>query len=68
MLAWVHEIALDAVEFAHRWGGSKSIASTSTLGRYVRDMHVATQHLLVDPKMLVDSAAVLLPIYAQAQD
>lgn len=68
MLSWVHEVALDVVEFAHRWGGSKSIGSTSTLGRYVRDMHVATQHLLVDPKMLVDSAAVLLPIYAQAKD
>ncbi len=29
-------------------------------------MHVATQHLLVDPKMMVDAAAVLLPIYAEA--
>lgn len=68
MLAWVHEVALGVVEFSHRWAGTKSIGSTSTLGRYVRDMHVATQHLLVDPKMLVDSAGVLLPIYASAQD
>lgn len=30
-------------------------------------MNVATQHLLVDQKMLVDAAAVLLPIYAQAE-
>ncbi|MBC2589685.1 acyl-CoA dehydrogenase family protein [Rhodococcus aetherivorans] len=67
MLAWVHEVCADVVTFAHRWGGSASIASTSTLGRFVRDMNVATQHLLVDQKMLVDAAAVLLPIYAQAE-
>ncbi|MBC2637668.1 MULTISPECIES: acyl-CoA dehydrogenase family protein [unclassified Rhodococcus (in: high G+C Gram-positive bacteria)] len=66
MLAWVHEVTADIVEFAHRWGGSRSIGRTSTLGRYVRDMHVATQHLLVDPKMLVDAAEVLLPIYTHA--
>lgn len=67
MLAWVHEVTADVVMFAHRWGGSQSIARTSTLGRFVRDMNVATQHLLVDPKMFVDAAAVLLPIYAQAE-
>lgn len=67
MLSWVHEVTSDIVEFAHRWGGSQSIGRTSTLGRFVRDMHVATQHLLVDPKMLVDAAGVLLPVYAQAE-
>lgn len=66
MLAWVHEVTDDAVSFAHKWGGSRSIARTSELGRYVRDMRVATQHLLVDPKGLVDAAAVLLPIYEKA--
>ncbi|WP_331879985.1 acyl-CoA dehydrogenase family protein [Williamsia sp.] len=67
MLAWIHEVTADIVAFAHRWGGSRSIGRTSTLGRYVRDMHVATQHLLVDPKMLVDAAAVLLPVYTNAE-
>lgn len=66
MLAWSHEVAADIVAFAHRWGGSKSIGATSELGRYSRDMQVATQHLLVDPKMLVDAAGVLLPVYAAA--
>ncbi|MCV7220312.1 acyl-CoA dehydrogenase family protein [Mycolicibacterium elephantis] len=66
MLAWIHEVTDDMVSFAHKWGGSRSIASTSELGRYVRDMRVATQHLLVDPKGLVDAAAVLLPIYEKA--
>lgn len=66
MLAWSHEVASGIVAFAHRWGGSKSIGSTSELGRYSRDMQVATQHLLVDPKMLVDAAAVLLTTYAEA--
>ena len=65
MLAWVHEVTNNVVAFAHRWSGSRSIGSTSALGRYVRDMQVATQHLLVDPKWLVDAAGVLLPIYAQ---
>lgn len=64
MLSWVHEVTADIVMFAHRWGGSQSIGRTSTLGRFVRDMNVATQHLLVDPKMFVDAAAVLLPVYA----
>jgi len=66
MLSWIHEVCADIVAFAHRWGGSQSISWTSTLGRMMRDMNVATQHLLVDPRMLVDAAAVLLPSYAQA--
>jgi len=67
MLSWVHEVAADVVTFAHRWGGSQSIGRKSTLGRFVRDMNVATQHLLVDPIMLVNAAGVLLPIYAEAE-
>ncbi len=66
MLAWIHEVTSDIVLFAHKWGGSRSIGRTSELGRFMRDMQVATQHLLVDPKGLVDAAAVLLPLYSQA--
>ncbi|WP_062896101.1 acyl-CoA dehydrogenase family protein [Mycobacterium avium] len=66
-LAWSHESADAIVGFAHRWSGSQSIGRASTLGRYVRDMQVATQHLLVDPKWLADAATDLLPIYAEAE-
>ncbi|MGE2836864.1 acyl-CoA dehydrogenase family protein [Mycobacterium sp. SMC-4] len=65
-LSWSHEAADAIVGFAHRWSGSQSIGRTATLGRYVRDMQVATQHLLVDPKWLADAATDLLPIYAAA--
>ncbi|BBZ61876.1 acyl-CoA dehydrogenase family protein [Mycolicibacterium monacense] len=65
-LAFSHETMDTIVGFAHRWSGSQSIGRTSTLGRYVRDMQVATQHLLVDPKFLADAATDLLPIYAAA--
>jgi alkylation response protein AidB-like acyl-CoA dehydrogenase len=66
VLSWSHEVTDEIVGFAHRWSGSQSIGRTATLGRYVRDMQVATQHLLVDPKWLADAAADLLPIYAEA--
>ncbi|MFA5712200.1 acyl-CoA dehydrogenase family protein, partial [Mycolicibacterium sp.] len=67
-LSWSHEAADTIVGFAHRWSGSQSIGRTATLGRYVRDMQVATQHLLVDPKWLADAATDLLPIYAAAAE
>ncbi len=55
---WVHQVAGDVVRFAHLWSGSEVIRRDSTLGRLSRDMAIATQHVVVDPITLVDSAIV----------
>lgn len=53
---WAHQVAADVVRFCHCWAGSESIRTSSALGRCMRDMYVATQHVYVDPISLVDAA------------
>lgn len=55
-----HNIASEVVHFAHLWSGTASLRNPSPLGRAVRDLMAATQHLLVDQKMLVDSAPPII--------
>lgn len=58
--AWSHNICKEVVDFCHLWGGSASVRNPSALGRCMRDMHVATQHIFVDQQHLVDAAPTLL--------
>ncbi len=55
-----HNVASEIVQFCHLWSGSASLRNPSRLGRAVRDMMAATQHLLVDQKMLVDCAPAII--------
>jgi alkylation response protein AidB-like acyl-CoA dehydrogenase len=57
---WVHEVAADVVGFCYKWGGSTAIRTPSALGRCMRDMSVATQHVFVDPITLVDAAPPIM--------
>lgn len=57
---WAHQVAADVVRFCHYWAGSESIRASSALGRCMRDMHVATQHVYVNPISLVDAAPALM--------
>lgn len=62
-VTWTQGAAAEVVTFAHRWGGSQSIKNDSPLGRCMRDVSIATQHLLVDPMTLVNASAAILPGY-----
>jgi alkylation response protein AidB-like acyl-CoA dehydrogenase len=55
-----HNTATEVVQFCHLWAGTASLRNPSTLGRTLRDLMAATQHFLVDQKMLVDSAPPIL--------
>lgn len=53
-------VAADVVRWCYTWAGSDSLRNPSPLGRCMRDILGATQHLLVDPNSLVDLAPDLL--------
>jgi indole-3-acetate monooxygenase len=57
---WAHEVLTDVVGFCHLYGASQSLRVPSLLGRVSRDTAVATQHVLIDPNTLVDTAVPLL--------
>lgn len=57
---WVHTLAADIVRRCHMWAGSDAIRTNSRLGRCLRDMYVATQHVFVDPVTLADSAPAIM--------
>lgn len=60
VVVWSHKVAADVVKFCHMWAGSQSIGRSSILGRCMRDMMVATQHVFVDPISLTNAAPVII--------
>lgn len=60
----VTRVAYEAVEFAYQWSGSKGLREPGALGRIMRDMHGATQHVYIDPTTLVNAAPSLFAAYA----
>ena len=52
-LAGTHaaESAARAVDIAYTMGGGTSVFETSPLQRCLRDVHVATQHIMVAPRL-----------------
>ena len=62
---FVTRVAYETVEFAYLWSGSKGLREPGALGRIMRDMHAATQHVYVDSTTLVNSAPSLLAAYAK---
>lgn len=57
---FAHNVATGVVQFCHLWAGTGSLRNPSALGRALRDLMAATQHFLVDQKMLVDSAPAIV--------
>jgi alkylation response protein AidB-like acyl-CoA dehydrogenase len=53
-------VAADVVRWCYTWAGSDSLRNPSPLGRCLRDMSAATQHVLVDANTLVGIAPDLL--------
>jgi len=55
----VHRVAADVVRFCYESSGSDGLRNPSALGRCMRDMYAATQHIFVDSNAMVD---VVVPI------
>jgi alkylation response protein AidB-like acyl-CoA dehydrogenase len=59
-MIYVHNVAADVVRFCYVSGGSDALRNPSPLGRCMRDMFAATQHVFVDTINLVDAAVPIL--------
>lgn len=57
-------VAADVVKWCYTWGGSDSLRNPSPLGRCLRDISAATQHVFVDHNTLVAVSADLLAEWA----
>jgi len=57
---YVHSVAADVVQWCYTWGGSDALRLPSPLGRCLRDISGATQHIFVDPVTLVDAGPALV--------
>jgi alkylation response protein AidB-like acyl-CoA dehydrogenase len=64
---WVHEVGTEVVNTAALWGGSQTIRNPSALGRVLRDMSVARNHLAADPIGLVQAAGPILTSWQRDQ-
>jgi len=58
---WGHEIGSEIARFCHVWAGSGAIYGNSALGRCMRDMHTATQHIIIDRLQYGPVARALIP-------
>ena len=61
---YVHTTAADIVRSCYTWAGTDSLRNPSALGRCLRDISGATQHVFVDPLTMVDAAPALLAHWA----
>lgn len=57
---WITEVAMDVTRFCHIWAGDSAIRLPSTLARCIRDMHVGSQHMIVDPVSMAQFAPALI--------
>jgi alkylation response protein AidB-like acyl-CoA dehydrogenase len=57
---WATDIAADAVRFAYLSAGSDGLRNPSVIGRCFRDIHAATQHVVVDDSTLTQAGRALL--------
>lgn len=56
-----HMTSLEVVQFAYKWSGATAVREGNTMGRIMRDMHVAVQHLTHDHHWLEVFAETILP-------
>lgn len=57
---YVHKVAADVVRFCFTMAGSESLRNPSALGRCMRDMSAANQHIFVDTIAMQDIAVPIL--------
>jgi len=54
------KVAAEIVHWCYTWSGSNGLRNPSPLGRCLRDISAATQHMFVDPNSMVSVAPDLL--------
>jgi alkylation response protein AidB-like acyl-CoA dehydrogenase len=57
---YAHSVAADVVRWCYTWAGTDALRLPSPLGRCLRDISAATQHVYVDPVTMVDAGARLV--------
>jgi alkylation response protein AidB-like acyl-CoA dehydrogenase len=57
---WATDVAAEAVRFAYLSAGSDGLRNPSVIGRCFRDIHAATQHVVVDDSTLTQAGRALL--------
>jgi indole-3-acetate monooxygenase len=57
---WATDTAADAVRFAYLASGTDGLRNPSVIGRGFRDIHAATQHVVVDDSTLTQAGRALL--------
>lgn len=62
---YVHRAAADVITFCYQMGGSESLRNPSDLGRCMRDICVANQHIFVDTIAMQDIAVPILDEWKQ---
>ncbi len=67
-LTYVHRVAAEVVANCYRWAGTAALREPHPLGRCLRDINGATQHLFVDPLSYVDAAPALLTSWRTSGD
>jgi alkylation response protein AidB-like acyl-CoA dehydrogenase len=67
-LTYVHRVGPEVVNWCYRWAGTDALRNPHALGRCVRDMNGATQHLFVDPMTYVDAAPALMRAWQRDVD
>jgi alkylation response protein AidB-like acyl-CoA dehydrogenase len=65
-VTYVHTVAAEVVRRCYTWGGSDALRLPSPLGRCLRDISGATQHVFVDPINLVDAGPALIEAWRSA--
>jgi alkylation response protein AidB-like acyl-CoA dehydrogenase len=60
MMTYVHRACPEIVAWCYRWAGTDALRSRHPIGRCLRDLNGATQHIFVDPLTYVDAAPVLI--------
>jgi alkylation response protein AidB-like acyl-CoA dehydrogenase len=64
-VTWGHIAARDVVQFCYGAGASGSLRNPSVLGRLLRDVSVAAQHIIVDPMSMVEHAPEVIAFWAE---
>jgi alkylation response protein AidB-like acyl-CoA dehydrogenase len=64
-VAYCTNVAADVVRWCYTWAGSNALRNPSPLGRCLRDISAATQHMFVDPNVLVSIAPDLLTAWTR---
>lgn len=66
-VTWGHTAAREVVQFAYGAGASGSLRNPSVLGRLLRDVSVAAQHILVDPMSMVEMSPDVIAYWADSE-